>query len=55
MSQEITNNKHVYEISGYDLQKMKVSLDGNCGILHLPKSWVGKNVVVILLDKPEEE
>lgn len=45
-------NLHTYEIKGYELDRKTVSAHDKCGAVYLPKSWVGRQVDVILLEEP---
>lgn len=42
-----------FNIDGYDVQHKKVSKISNSAHVYLPKSWIGKRVVAVLLEELE--
>lgn len=40
-----------FKIEGYEMIRKVPSKHGTGGIVYVPKSWIGKNVIVVLEDR----
>lgn len=47
-------DKQDFKISGYAMIKKGVGDGGDSGRIYVPKSWIGKQVVIILKDQIED-
>jgi putative transposon-encoded protein len=46
--------KQTFQLSGYRIIEKRAGTHGNSAYIIVPKSWVGKKVGAILLEKPDE-
>jgi len=46
--------KKTTTLEGYSIIEKRVAVDTNSGRIYVPKSWIGKRVVVVLLEDVED-
>ena len=46
--------KQTYQIEGYETRTKLAAPAGSSGRVFVPKAWIGKEVIIVLIDPPEE-